>query len=181
MTKKTAKNVITTNSSKKWSRIQILNWVNNTLNCNVKKIEELRTGAVYCQLMDILFPGSIRMRKVKFLCNQHFEYIDNFRLLQTSFHELNVNTPVNVVQLIKGTFQDNYEFAQWFRLFYDVNFVKIPDGYNPKAARFDVPIGFGPSPQYRPVQTPRGTSMQRQGPGADTSSFRECNRRALSR
>ncbi|XP_034485164.1 microtubule-associated protein RP/EB family member 1 [Drosophila innubila] len=155
MAKKTAKNVATTNSSKKWSRIKIIIWVNKTLDCNVPRIEELRTGAAYCQLMDILFPGTIRMRKVKFLCNQPFEYIDNFRILQQSFNELGVNTPVNVVQLVKGTFYDNYEFAQWFRLFYDTNFVKIPDGYDPKAARFDVPIGIGPSIQFRPVYTPR--------------------------
>ncbi|KAL7745697.1 hypothetical protein ACLKA6_009903 [Drosophila palustris] len=154
-TKKTAKNVISTNSSKKWSRIQILSFVNETLDCVVHKIEDLRTGAAYCQLMDVLFPGTIRMRKVKFLCNQQFEYIDNFRLLQQCFHELKVNTPVNVVQLVKGRFQDNYEFAQWFRLFYDINFDKIPDGYDPIAARFDVPIGIGPSIQYRPASTPR--------------------------
>ncbi|KAM8719177.1 hypothetical protein ACLKA7_011826 [Drosophila subpalustris] len=154
-TKKTAKNVISTNSSKKWSRIQILSFVNKTLDCVVNKIEDLRTGAAYCQLMDVLFPGTIRMRKVKFLCNQQFEYIDNFRLLQQCFHELKVNTPVNVVQLVKGRFQDNYEFAQWFRLFYDINFDKIPDGYDPIAARFDVPIGIGPSIQYRPASTPR--------------------------
>ena len=35
----------------------MLAWVNGSLQSQIGKIEEMGTGAAYCQLMDILFPG----------------------------------------------------------------------------------------------------------------------------
>ena len=39
-------------------------------------------GAAYCQFMDMLFPGSITLKKVKFKTNLEHEYIQNFKFLQ---------------------------------------------------------------------------------------------------
>lgn len=41
------------------SRHDMLAWVNDCLMSNLTKIEEMCTGAAYCQFMDMLFPGSI--------------------------------------------------------------------------------------------------------------------------
>ena len=35
-------------------RGEILSWLNDLLNINLSKIEQLGTGAVYCQVFDIL-------------------------------------------------------------------------------------------------------------------------------
>ena len=51
-------NVYSTNqTTDNLSRYDIIEWVNNSLQCNIGKIEDLCTGACYCQLMDMLFPG----------------------------------------------------------------------------------------------------------------------------
>lgn len=44
-------------------------------------------------------------------------------------------------KLIKGRFQDNFEFLQWFKKFFDANY----DGreYDPLEARFGIPLGAG--------------------------------------
>ena len=39
------------------SRHEMLAWVNANLQSQIGKVEELGTGAAYCQLMDMLFPG----------------------------------------------------------------------------------------------------------------------------
>lgn len=39
------------------SRHDMLAWVNDTLTANFTKIEELCSGAAYCQFMDMLFPS----------------------------------------------------------------------------------------------------------------------------
>lgn len=39
------------------SRHDMLAWVNDCLMSNLTKIEEMCTGAAYCQFMDMLFPG----------------------------------------------------------------------------------------------------------------------------
>lgn len=51
-------NVYSTNvTSDNLSRHDMLAWVNDTLNASFNKIEELCSGAAYCQFMDMLFPG----------------------------------------------------------------------------------------------------------------------------
>ncbi|KAF3829869.1 hypothetical protein GH733_001820, partial [Mirounga leonina] len=90
-------------------------------------------GAAYCQFMDMLFPGCISLKKVKFQAKLEHEYIHNFKLLQASFKRMNVDKVIPVEKLVKGRFQDNLDFIQWFKKFYDANY----DGkeYDPVEAR----------------------------------------------
>jgi len=104
------------------SRHDILSWVNDSLQAQFGKIEELCTGAAQCQLMDMLFPGSVPLKRVKFGTNLEHEYIQNFKLLQAAFKKLNVDKVAPVDRLVKGRFQDNFEFMQWFRKFFDANY-----------------------------------------------------------
>eukprot|EP00090_Calanus_glacialis_P030737 TRINITY_DN4988_c0_g1_i1.p1 TRINITY_DN4988_c0_g1~~TRINITY_DN4988_c0_g1_i1.p1 ORF type:complete len:302 (-),score=74.37 TRINITY_DN4988_c0_g1_i1:96-1001(-) len=104
------------------SRHDILTWVNDSLQAQFGKIEELCTGAAQCQLMDMLFPGSLPLKRVKFATNLEHEYIQNFKLLQAAFKKLGVDKVAPVDRLVKGRFQDNFEFIQWFKKFFDVNY-----------------------------------------------------------
>uniref|UniRef100_A0A023FW83 Putative microtubule-binding protein involved in cell cycle control n=2 Tax=Amblyomma TaxID=6942 RepID=A0A023FW83_AMBPA len=127
-------NVHATNATtENLSRHDMLHWVNDCLRTNYTKIEELCSGAAYCQFMDMLFPGSVSLRKVKFKTNLEHEYIQNFKLLQASFKKVGVDKNIPVDRLIKGRFQDNFEFVQWFKKFFDANY----DGrqYDPVEAR----------------------------------------------
>lgn len=54
-------------------------------------MHSLVTGAAYCQFMDMLFPGCISLKKVKFQAKLEHEYIHNFKLLQASFKRMNVD------------------------------------------------------------------------------------------
>ncbi len=73
------------------SRHDMLAWVNQSLDSRFTKIEEMCTGAAYCQFMDMLFPGSIPLKKVKFRTNLEHEYIQNFKILQSGFKKLSVD------------------------------------------------------------------------------------------
>lgn len=62
-----AVNVYSTNvTSENLSRHDMLAWVNDCLSSSFSKIEELCTGAAYCQFMDMLFPGTIILRYLFF-------------------------------------------------------------------------------------------------------------------
>uniref|UniRef100_T1IA44 Microtubule-associated protein RP/EB family member 1 n=2 Tax=Rhodnius TaxID=13248 RepID=T1IA44_RHOPR len=118
-----AVNVYSTNvTSENLSRHDMLAWVNDCLQSNFTKIEELCTGAAYCQYMDMLFPGSIPVKRIKFKTNLEHEYIQNFKLLQAAFKKKNVDKIVPIDKLVKGKFQDNFEFLQWFKKFFDANY-----------------------------------------------------------
>lgn len=52
---------------------------------------DLVAGAAYCQFMDMLFPGCILLKKVKFIAKLEHEYIHNFKVLQAAFKRMNVD------------------------------------------------------------------------------------------
>ncbi|XP_017069338.1 microtubule-associated protein RP/EB family member 1 isoform X2 [Drosophila eugracilis] len=137
-----AVNVYSTNvTSENLSRHDMLAWVNDCLQSQFSKIEELCTGAAYCQFMDMLFPNSVPVKRVKFRTNLEHEYIQNFKILQAGFKKMSVDKIIPVDKLIKGRFQDNFEFLQWFKKFFDANY----DGreYDPVAQRSGVKLGNG--------------------------------------
>ncbi|BFZ16592.1 hypothetical protein BsWGS_19632 [Bradybaena similaris] len=129
-----AVNVHSTNASdNNLSRHDMLSWINDTLHTNYTKIEELCSGAAYCQLMDLLFPGSVMLKKIKFNTKLEHEFIQNFKSLQACFQKMGVDKIVPVERLVKGKFQDNFEFVQWFKRFFDANY--SGQSYDPVLAR----------------------------------------------
>ncbi|KAM9467597.1 microtubule-associated protein RP/EB family member 3b [Clarias gariepinus] len=131
------------------SRHDMLAWVNDSLQLSYTKIEQLCSGAAYCQFMDMLFPGCILLKKVKFQAKLEHEYIRNFKVLQAAFKRMNVDKIIPVEKLVKGRFQDNFEFVQWFKKLFDANY----DGkeYDPQAARQGQDIS--PVPNTGPQRT----------------------------
>ena len=51
----------TSGTTENLSRHDMLAWVNDCLQTKFGKIEELCSGAAYCQFMDMLFPGSVQV------------------------------------------------------------------------------------------------------------------------
>merc|ERR1719411_59247 len=70
----------------------------------------------------MLFPGTVHLKKVKFNTKLEHEYINKFKVLQNSFKSVNVDKIIPVDKLVKGRFQDNFEFVQWFKKFFDANY-----------------------------------------------------------
>ncbi|XP_014489181.1 PREDICTED: microtubule-associated protein RP/EB family member 1 isoform X4 [Dinoponera quadriceps] len=189
-----AVNVYATNmTSDNLSRHDMLAWVNDCLQSSFTKIEELCTGAVYCQFMDMLFPGSVPLKRVKFKTNLEHEYIQNFKILQGGFKKMNVDKVIPVDKLIKGRFQDNFEFLQWFKKFFDANY----DGreYEAYEARGCIPLGSGvdgthnlsnpqlvplppqskqPQIQQKHIQQRNSVPRQQQGISACSLDFTSC-------
>merc|ERR1712166_12482 len=81
----------------------------------------------------MLFPGCIPVKRIKFKTKLEHEYISNFKLLQGAFKKMTVDKIVAVDKLVKGRFQDNFEFLQWFKRFFDANYQG--QDYDPIAAR----------------------------------------------
>merc|ERR1719412_432196 len=112
----------------------------------------------------MLFPGSISLKKVKFATQLEHEFIQNFKILQNSFKKMNVDKVVPVEKLIKGRFQDNFEFLQWFKKFFDANYDGVE--YEAYEARGGAPLGAGGQDGRGGVGAPSvggpGRSHQRQ-------------------
>lgn len=66
---------------------------------------------------------------------------------------------ISVERLVKGKFQDNFEFIQWFKKFFDANY----DGkeYNPLLARQGQEVAPSPNPGdqiFNKLKKPIGTA-----------------------
>ena len=74
------------------------------------------------QIKSFIPSGSVAIKRIKFDTKLEHEYIQNFKLLQAAFTKLNVDKAVQVDRLVKGRFQDNFEFMQWFNKFFMANY-----------------------------------------------------------
>ncbi|VDM64362.1 unnamed protein product [Angiostrongylus costaricensis] len=125
------------------SRHELLAWVNSTIGANFSKIEEMSTGAAYCQLTHLLFRDGISLRKVKWNSRNEMDHINNWKILGTAWKTLGVDKPVQVERLTKAKFQDNFEFLQWFYKFFNANYVNDGEEYDAVAARGGEPLPAG--------------------------------------
>lgn len=65
----------------------------------------------------------------------------NFRTTSGSHNYYTTFQVIPVDRLIKGRFQDNFEFLQWFKKFFDANYEA--QDYDPSEARGDILLGSG--------------------------------------
>ncbi|KAL8691935.1 MAG: hypothetical protein Q9218_002943, partial [Villophora microphyllina] len=141
------------------SRQELLGWLNNLLQLNVTKVEQCGTGAALCQIYDSIYQD-LPMSRVKFNVNTEYAYLQNFKLLQNCFAKHQIDRLVPVESLIKCKMQDNLEFLQWTKRFWDQYY---PGGeYDAVARRKGA---GGPAAAARPAE-PTTTSARTSGAGA---------------
>lgn len=114
-------------------RKEILDWLNALCGLSLSKVEQTCTGAVACQILDAIYPGKVPMSKVDWSANKDYEYIQNYKVLQKCFSTLKIDKHIEVDRLIRGKYQDNLEFMQWYKKFYELNASGAP--YDPIAQR----------------------------------------------
>lgn len=104
------------------SRREMCQWVTSISGLQIPKVEVLSNGAAYGVMFNQLFPNSIPISKVNMNAKANFEKMGNFKILQMGFKKVGVSRAIPIDDLLKGKFQDNLEFIQWFKKFYDANF-----------------------------------------------------------
>merc|ERR1719336_686153 len=77
-----------------------------------------------------MFPRCMSMGKVNFGAIYEPDYIKNWKLIQTVFEKQGIQKVIPVDKLVKGRFQDNLEFLQWFYQYFSAT-------YNPSASEYD--------------------------------------------
>ncbi|KAL7560552.1 hypothetical protein ACA910_001422 [Epithemia clementina (nom. ined.)] len=116
-------------------RKELLEFFNELLDVKLEKIEQTATGAIACQVTDLIFPGSIPMSRVNWEAKSDYEFVQNYKLLQAAFTKHRVQKYVDVDKLIRAKYQDNLEFCQWLKAFYDQAAAPRAEEYDPAAVR----------------------------------------------
>ena len=118
----------------------ILDWLNELLDLQLTKIEQCATGSVYCQVMDAIYPGTFSIAKVKFGAKFDYEFVENYKVLQNAFDKNGVKRHIEVDKLVKAKYQDNLEFCQWIKRYFDLNYSGQP--YNGAERRKGQPFFY---------------------------------------
>ncbi|KAK2465796.1 hypothetical protein APHAL10511_002340 [Amanita phalloides] len=134
-------------------RSDLLAWLNELLQINYTKIEQCGTGAAYCQVLDSIY-GDIPMNRVKFNAKHEYEFIANFKVMQNVFKSKKIEKPIPVEKLVKCKMQDNLEFLQWMKRFWDSNYGG--QGYDAITRRKGAPAE--PPATIAPLSTGRSSS-----------------------
>ncbi|KAM8720672.1 hypothetical protein ACLKA7_006675 [Drosophila subpalustris] len=113
-----AKDVLVLKKDTKSAR-ELLIWINDLMDIQLKDLNELKTGEIYCRMVHKIFPHALPISKV-IKSNVRHEIERNFSLLQRAFAKLEVKTDIPERDLIEGRAQ--YKFTNWFYKFYTVNY-----------------------------------------------------------
>jgi len=118
------------------SRTELIAWLNELLQVSYTKVEQCGTGGAYCQILDSIF-GDVPMARVKMNAKHEYEFLANYKIMQNIFKAKKIDKPIPVEKLTKCKMQDNLEFLQWIKRFWDQNYGGQP--YDPVARRKGAP------------------------------------------
>lgn len=107
------------------SRGELLAWVNELTNLNLPKVESMGTGSAHCLIMHSIY-GDVPVHKINFKAIHEYEYVHNFKVLQEAFTRHRIDRTIPVDRLIKLKFQDNLEFLQWMKKYWDAHYEEGP-------------------------------------------------------
>ncbi|CAE6490132.1 unnamed protein product, partial [Rhizoctonia solani] len=138
------------------SRTELIGWLNELLQLNYTKVEQCGTGGAYCQIIDSIY-GDVPMTKVKMNAKHEYEFLANYKVLQETFKKKKIDKPILVDKLVKCKMQDNLEFLQWIRRFWEASYSGQP--YDPVARR-----------RGAPADPPATIAPLRAGPGLSAST-----------
>jgi len=160
----------------------LLDWVNDLLNLQLRKVEQCASGAVYCQILDMCYPETVEMTKVNWMAKVEHEYLPNYKVLQTAFDTNGIDRHFPVGEMIRGKFRDNFEMLQWMKTKWDQ--VGARKEYEPSKAREGKALPrwagglfFTPMPQ-KPSRSPSRTRERAQNFKAIPSPCRAASARA---
>ena len=98
---------------------EIIRWINEILKMNITRIEQACTGAIYCQLIDCIFPNKVKMNKVNWKAKLETEFLNNLKIMQQALISCKIQKEIDIQKLAKGRYQDNFEILQWFKGLFD--------------------------------------------------------------
>lgn len=72
--------------------------------------------------MDCLYPGTFPFSRVKWQAKHEHEFVENYKILQSAFDKNGIKRHIDVAKLQKAKYQDNLEFCQWMKAYFEKHY-----------------------------------------------------------
>lgn len=72
--------------------------------------------------MDCLYPGTFAYSKVKWSAKFEYEFMENYKILQSAMTKNGIQKIIDAQKLAKAKYQDNLEFCQWLKAYFEKNY-----------------------------------------------------------
>lgn len=103
----------------------LIKFLNDCFQMNYKKVEEVSSGAIFCQMCHVLY-DSPKLKTVKWAYDKkgkpvrlsERDKINNWKKVQNVFNKKGITKKIEMGKYIQGKFQDNLEVLQWFKHFF---------------------------------------------------------------
>ena len=70
-------------------------------------------------MLDAAYPGSVTLQKVIYKASEEWQRITNLKMVQAILTKNGVDRFVDVERIARAKAQDNLEFLQWFKAWFD--------------------------------------------------------------
>jgi len=112
----------------KTPKADLLGWINDFYELDYKEIADGSDGAVYCQIVDSLFPEdfSREWKKVRWDYVTEVDRYKNWKLLQVFFSKKKITRKFDVAKIVDRKAKANLEMMQWMKYYFDYHYAGQP-------------------------------------------------------
>ncbi|XP_037726103.1 uncharacterized protein LOC119557424 [Drosophila subpulchrella] len=89
----------------------LMNWVNALIESDFHSLKDLRSGIVWCRLLEALYPGSIDLTALK---TDKLGWHRNYRVLRRTLRNLGLKPPIKESELVSGKEGDTIHLLHYF-------------------------------------------------------------------
>ena len=98
------------------------------------------------------------MKRVNWAAKFDYEFLPNYKTLQKAFDDCHISKHIEVDRLVRAKFQDNLEFLQWLKSFYESNTQNQSSDYDPLSRRFGTSMPSWACQSKQKAQTSKSPS-----------------------
>eukprot|EP00941_MAST-03F_sp_MAST-3F-sp1_P004349 g4349.t1 len=106
-------------SAKSLGRFKLLEWLNYTVEADYSKVEQLKDGIAFLQVLDMAVPNVVPLHKARMQENMNeFDHLHNIKLLERAMKKIEKKFDMqlrlfDVNRLASGKFSDNLDQLKW--------------------------------------------------------------------
>ncbi|XP_017088393.2 microtubule-associated protein RP/EB family member 2-like isoform X2 [Drosophila bipectinata] len=97
----------------------LINWINALIYGNITSMDELRSGVIFCQMLNSLYPGCIEMESLHHEPKSMWD--KNYKKFKRALDDLQLEPHLSVSRLMRGSVLDNIYIVHFFIDLYHVH------------------------------------------------------------